>query len=432
MTRLFLLLFLLPSLAAAQAYYAPDGSLIIDICGSSSYTCAQDPRAPDSSYAGVGDQTGSISVGDDKTKDVMPSNEDAPNPPAPSATPSLPSTLQTMYLAGGQYFPSFSEACTYYGVYQELTNPTPGYVKDGVVVNSSCYLRVTNLTTGTYVDYFATIGTSQQSVCPVGYTLSGTTCILNDARAAQPDGKEDINRDGGNYSRASPSDADRVLTNDSIAAINGGNYQRSGYDSKGKPVHVEVMAQPTGGTTIIHTLGAAGGGYGVNQTTYNINNYGVVTGVSSNSGDGKLTVSPGTAGASVSGNPGVTTPGSGGQTGSGLNPPTFPSDYAKSGEAAAAAKSITDRLDNTSDVGDPVLPQDQEFGDAFFKDTFTSLLAWQLPAHSSACPVGSFSWDGRIYSVDAHCQLIADHWSLLSQAMAVVWIIAALFIVLRA
>jgi hypothetical protein len=107
-------------------------------------------------------------------------------------------------------------------------------------------------------------------------------------------------------------------------------------------------------------------------------------------------------------------------------------DYARTGEAENAAKPTRDKLTNSEEVSDPTLPPDQNFHDSFFKDTFVPLLSWQLPGHASTCPVGSFDWNSSTYTIDTHCQLINDHWSLLSQAMAVVWVIAALFVVMRA
>lgn len=125
----------------------------------------------------------------------------------------------------------------------------------------------------------------------------------------------------------------------------------------------------------------------------------------------------------------------------------FPADYAKSGEARAAADEINaflgakldgmkegvDKLSGTGDnPADPTIPGAAEFDNAFFSGTFSALQGWQLPAHASACPVGSFTWRSASYSINAHCQLFADHSAILTAAMTVVWSIAALFVVLRA
>lgn len=118
----------------------------------------------------------------------------------------------------------------------------------------------------------------------------------------------------------------------------------------------------------------------------------------------------------------------------------FPSDYARQGEAATAAQSIVDalgpKLDKITETGadptDPTQPPGSEFDQAFFQGTFTNLLGWQLPAHTSQCPTSSFDWNSTSYTINTHCQLINDHFSVLASAMAVVWTIVALFILLGA
>jgi len=117
----------------------------------------------------------------------------------------------------------------------------------------------------------------------------------------------------------------------------------------------------------------------------------------------------------------------------------FPSDYARQGEAASAAQSISstlgpklDKLVETSPApADPTVPDPSGYTD--FGTTFQSLLGWQLPGHTSQCPTASFTapWN-TAYTIDSHCQLVTNHWSALQAAMMVVWSMIALFIVLRA
>lgn len=118
----------------------------------------------------------------------------------------------------------------------------------------------------------------------------------------------------------------------------------------------------------------------------------------------------------------------------------FPSDYARQGEAQTAANSINaelgPKIDKITETGadpvDPLQPQGSEFDQAFFQGTFTNLLGWQLPAHTSQCPTSGFDWNGQTYTINSHCQLVADHFSALSTVMAVVWTVLALFILLGA
>lgn len=63
---------------------------------------------------------------------------------------------------------------------------------------------------------------------------------------------------------------------------------------------------------------------------------------------------------------------------------------------------------------------------------FTGLRGWQFPGHFSQCPTSSFAWNGNIYTFDAHCQLVTDHFAMFNGVMVLVFSISALFIVLRA
>lgn len=133
---------------------------------------------------------------------------------------------------------------------------------------------------------------------------------------------------------------------------------------------------------------------------------------------------------------------SGGGVGSGGGTTTvqFPSDYSRAGEAGLAAQSINDalgpKLDKISETGtdptDPAQPQGTEFDQAFFQGTFNSLLGWQMPAHASQCPTSSFDFNSQSYTINAHCQLVANHFSVLASVMSAVWTVLALFILLGA
>lgn len=122
-------------------------------------------------------------------------------------------------------------------------------------------------------------------------------------------------------------------------------------------------------------------------------------------------------------------------TGTDTGSVVFPSDYARAGEAAQAANTIKtsvdqlkDRLNDSATLADPESPQYT----SHWGDTFTGLLSWSLPAHTSTCPVATFDAFERTFRMDSHCQLAADYWDTLRVAMVVVWVILALFILLRA
>lgn len=128
--------------------------------------------------------------------------------------------------------------------------------------------------------------------------------------------------------------------------------------------------------------------------------------------------------------------------GAGAGTITFPSDYARQGEAATAASTLASRLDvlhgdlsTTTATTDPAVPLVDEMPG--WGNTFTDLLSWQLPAHTSICPTPELDLSGVLgaghtYVMNSHCGLIQDNFGTFNAAMTVVWSMLALFIVLRA
>lgn len=114
---------------------------------------------------------------------------------------------------------------------------------------------------------------------------------------------------------------------------------------------------------------------------------------------------------------------------------TFPDDYARQSTLQSVDSGIAtlhrDLTDSTN-IDDPSIPEQSQFTDNFFADTFDGLKGWSLPGHSSQCPAGTFTWNSTSYTFDAHCQLVNNHFGALQASMAVVWTLLALFIVLKA
>lgn len=120
----------------------------------------------------------------------------------------------------------------------------------------------------------------------------------------------------------------------------------------------------------------------------------------------------------------------------------FPSDYARTGEAQTAANTLAPKIDrigdaltNSSTLADPVEPVAADMPG--YGSAFTGLLSWQLPQHSSTCPAMLFdlsvispSWNNLV--MDSHCSLIQGKTQEFAAAMALVWALLALSIVLRA
>jgi len=128
-----------------------------------------------------------------------------------------------------------------------------------------------------------------------------------------------------------------------------------------------------------------------------------------------------------------TSPSSNGDSGTGTG--TWPDDYSREGTlqaVKAGTEQLHKDLTDTLPSDDPSPPGDSLFSDAFFNGTFDALKAWSVPGHTSTCPTGSFSWNSVTYTIDSHCQLVADHFNALQAAMTVVWSLLALFVVLRA
>lgn len=106
----------------------------------------------------------------------------------------------------------------------------------------------------------------------------------------------------------------------------------------------------------------------------------------------------------------------------------FPADLAKTGEAAIAAKTITDKLDQeggTANLIEPALSNP-------LVDYFNPLRSWIPPSYAGTCPAGSFTWLSNTYTFNAMCALFDSNMTIIQGAMNVTTIIAALFIVLGA
>jgi len=262
--------------------------------------------------------------------------------------------------------------------------------------------------------------------CPSGYSVSGTSCNLSNPRLAVSDNKSDLTRATGGYS--SGGDVDALP---SYAAISGTKAVAYGTNSKGEPL-IFTVSNSTDGTISniqIQTQTTAGGQSAIETRNFAINAAtGQVTSASSALNSGSLS--------------GVGT-GATASTGSAVSNQdiVFPSDYARSGEAANAAQSIKTAIEAQTDISqaslaDPAIPDAGQFSDSFFPTTFDGLLNWTVPAHTSQCPTADLSFDfwGHHFGLlmDAHCTIYDNVKTQLTASMLVVWVVAALFIVLGA
>lgn len=118
----------------------------------------------------------------------------------------------------------------------------------------------------------------------------------------------------------------------------------------------------------------------------------------------------------------------------------FPDDYARQGTLASIDTSTTaikNALTQTTTA--PVLTDNTTaLTDGLsWGSTFSGILGWTMPAHTSTCPVLDYAQviagtDLHVH-MDKHCQLIEDNVrGPLSSVMSVVWLLVAFFIVMGA
>ena len=278
--------------------------------------------------------------------------------------------------------------------------------------------------------------------CPSGYTLSGTTCNLTDPRSGIADNKVDYSRSGAVYSAPSSSDADHAQTLQGTITGSGAGVQIAGTNASGMPVAYNVTAREDGGSVVQQqtAVATAAGDTGTKTETFQISPTGVIETATQTTTADQLAVDPAASPSSATISVVAADPNASSSTlYQGFQ---FPNDYARVGEAAAAANILAPKLDNIKDaltttatVDDPTLPAVEDMPG--FGDTFTDLLAWRLPPHSSACPqptvdLSSIFGAGHVYTLSSHCTLLQDNSSIIHASMVLMFTIMALFIVLRA
>lgn len=270
-------------------------------------------------------------------------------------------------------------------------------------------------------------GSVSQS-CPPGTTASGDSCVVNDARQVVPDQKYDVSRGQSGYVAQPEADA-----MPSYLILDNGVLYAQGKNSSGQPVMIKYAVSADGQKTYIthYTQSEDATQTTVKEQSITVN---TSTGAVESATAGTTTgaISPASGAGSV---PTVSTGAAVTSGNSSSEPIVFPSDYARTGEAAQAAQvvktavdGVKDRLTTTETVSDPLVP---EWVDPWGM-TWDGLKGWRLPSHASACPSGSFSWNGSQYLINGHCQLFIDYFAEFSAVMAAIWTVLALFIVLGA
>lgn len=331
----------------------------------------------------------------------IPTTTSANNPtfiPPPSATASMPATMAITMLFNSVVYsgPDKMSVCS------QIMVPPVGEGPHLSPDQTSCYGYHVGYI-GVQVHEIAT-GTTFQTAysCPSGYTLSGQTCNLSNARQATADQKVDVTRSGTTMTVESDKDTPTNPVVRSTTTATNDTVKVSGTHD-GKPVTVAVQALSTGGslvTTDRQMVDANGQTY-VNRTVIqvgvdgkvtsatSVNNSAVLSGNATTQAYDYTTTTAGTA------NVAPTTA-----------PLEFPSDYARSGEAASAAQTVVNAL-NPGAMNAPPLAVPAEVQDAQ-KTLIEGLTAPEvysfvpslLPGGATACEpivfrgkVDRFGWD---------------------------------------
>lgn len=362
--------------------------------------------------------------------------------PVPGSTPS-PSTLWSVSdgLCSQSGAVSSAAVCSqWFSCKSPSFSPASNFTSLGVT-GPGTYCGYT-LSGVSYTGAASGIQAVSVSACPAGWANSSGVCVLNNAYEAVPDGKTDYKRTGQTFDKYAGDETsafDAFLSRSTVSVSND-RITISGADQlSGAPQTVGVTNTADGGSVITAStqkVDSLGRTY-TDVRDVTISPSGVVTAV-----QGSQQATYKTWNATTNNYTQISTPTSTYTPvqGATSEPIVFPSDYARVGEAAAAANqvnaSLGPKLDKITETGadpsDPSIPGSAEFDQAFFNGTFNNLLGWQLPAHSSACPTSSFDWNGSTYQVNSHCQLVNDHFGLFSTVMMVIWTILALFILLAA
>lgn len=275
--------------------------------------------------------------------------------------------------------------------------------------------------------------------CSAGYVVSGSSCVLSDAKLVTQDKRQDVARNGNTLS-VTLGDLHGSLSANVLTTTNSNDtVSISGTGTTGQPMQTNFVTTPSG-TTILQSqqMSDSAGNTYVQTVTATVDLTGTVTSASQSSSNTSLQPDPA--------NPSLLVPVSNPSGSISANPTAtgggFPNDYARAGEAAAAAATINAKLDtlhhdlsDTTTVVDPLAVDPTTMPS--FGTTFDNLKAWNLPAHASTCPAPDIDLSGvfgagHVYSFNAHCQLVQDHFAALQAAMMVCWSLMAMFVVLRA
>ncbi|MDO8262143.1 MAG: hypothetical protein Q7T21_02850 [Gallionella sp.] len=242
------------------------------------------------------------------------------------------------------------------------------------------------------------VGIANSGSCPVGYSSIGNgQCGLTNARAVILDGKQDLTRSGTTLAKIAGDDQGAVNAVLSTVYLSNDSADVSGISVSGQPRMVRTTALASGGsevTQITQKTDGAGTTY-LEKRSYTVDVAGKIAGASQAAVSGSLVANSGGTGYTQAG-PGTSytpaAPGSGtGVSGSG----TGSTDYARQGEAAAAAATIV----NSQRAADGSYPTNPVNGSSL-QDSITGLCNGVACAESSGLNPG-YSWFPSLFPSSA-------------------------------
>lgn len=250
-------------------------------------------------------------------------------------------------------------------------------------------------------------------ICPTGSHQNGTSCQLdqdpNAAAVVNPDGK-------------TPQFDPAGIPGDATLSPDGSTLTRTISNADGTQTRTDAVLQPDGSMNLVDSTFDPATGK-TEHVGAAIDTNGVVRGIAGAESTGNYAQAPGGSGVTFpsggsSGSQNGT--GTGGSCG-GTGQPACAVDFGAAGTGPDLFVLDTTEMDTAMKVGD---------------DNFKPLLSFQMPAHSSACPTMDVPLDyfrkTGVASTSQSCDFMEKNRAAMSSVFTLMWVIAALFIVLSA
>lgn len=294
------------------------------------------------------------------------------------------------------------------------------------------------------------VAISGASPCSRGYFFSGGECVLDDPYLAKQDNHTEVVRYGATWAPPSDNDADPLP--ESVRISTSGDkltFPVTMPDGSIKTYRATLSSDPYPGFRLEEFVNVDPSNVSINSSFFD--ELGMLRESSHVQQPGQLTeADPYSYSSSTTTNPG---------NGTSTNI-QFPTDYARIGEAGAAAnvvkasvdsfkgqfelfrasweafktlfQTLHEKITGTTELADPSdvqLPENQ------LKTATAGLSSWSMPSHASECPAPSMTLEffgGKTYTLNSHCQIAEQNRDLIGALMRIMFAVMAVFIVLGA